>query len=327
MKIEDYIKDNLASIIDKARLAPSVHNSQPWQVSAEGNSICITIDPRYALTDGDPTGRETTISLGIFAEAVCIVATDFGLKVRSARVSNRCAVIVFREQLKKVPEKTLSNHLATRFSDRSVYSPALIDDSIIQKLEHLPRGAGITIRVTTQRTIIEKTAELTSKAIRVALSNPAFVKELSQYLVEPWSGKKRGISVKSLQLPWLVSVAQPFAVRYGLGADQEAKHEKIRFLSASALVFITADGDLEEYWFETGRAYMRVSLMLDKLGLSQTTSAAIVEASNYHEDIEEMLHTKQRILAVIRIGTGTGERAHSPRVSVADLITSNPQQT
>jgi hypothetical protein len=124
-----------------------------------------------------------------------------------------------------------------------------------------------------------------------------------------------------LQLPWLVSIAQPFAVRYGLGADQEAKHEKIRFSSASALVFITADGDLEEYWFETGRAYMRVSLMLEKLGLSQTTSAAIVEASNYHEDIEEMLHTNQRILSIIRVGHGTGERAPSPRVAATDLLT------
>jgi hypothetical protein len=321
MKIEDYINENLLQILEKARLAPSVHNSQPWQVTSEANCINIAIDPRYQLTDGDPTGRETIISLGIFTEAICMVAADYGLKVRSARVSSRSAVIVFREQLKKEPEKTLSKYLNTRFSDRSVYSPALIDDSIIQKLEHLPRAAGITIRVTTQKPIIEKTADLTGKAIRVALSNPAFVKELSGYLVEPWSRKRRGISVKSLQLPWLVSIAQPIAVRYGLGADQEAKHEKIRFASASALVFITADGDLEEYWFETGRAYMRVSLMLEKLGLSQTTSAAIVEASNYHEDIEEMLHTNQRILSIIRVGHGTGERAPSPRVDATDLLT------
>jgi hypothetical protein len=321
MKIEDFINEHLLLILEKARLAPSVHNSQPWLVTSEANCINVAIDPRYKLIDGDPTGRETMISLGVFTEAICIVAADYGLRVRSARVSNRSAVIVFREELKKIPEKTLSKYLATRFTDRSVYKPALIDDSIVQKLEHLPRAAGITIRVTTKKTIIEKTADLTSKAIRVALSNPAFVKELSGYLVEPWSRKRRGISVKSLQLPWLVRIAQPFAVRHGIGADQEAKHEKIRFLSASAIVFITADGDLEEYWFETGRTYMRVSLMIEKLGLSQTTTAAIVEASNYHEDIEEMLHTKQRILAIIRIGHGTGERAYSPRVDASDLLT------
>lgn len=323
MKIEDFIKENLIHIIEKARFAPSVHNAQPWQVSCGGNSISISIDPRHALIDGDPTGRETIISLGIFAEAICMAATDLGLKVRSARISNRNVVIVFREQIKKVPEKTLSVYLPDRFTDRSVYQPALIDDSIVQRLEHIERGAGITVRVTSKPEIIEKAADFISKAIRVALSNPSFGKELSNYLVLPWSKKKRGIAIKSLQLPWHIGVIQPLMVKHGIGADTEAKHEKMRWLSASALVFICADGDLEEYWFETGRAYLRVCLTIEKLGLSQATSAAIVEASNYHEDIEEMLHTKQRILAVIRIGTGTGVRAESPRASAAELITSN----
>jgi hypothetical protein len=275
------------------------------------------------VTDGDPTGRETTISLGIFTEAVCMAAADFGLKVRSTRISNRTVVIVFSEKVKSVPEKTMSHLLKERFTDRSIYSPAVIDDSIIQKLEHIPRAAGVTIRVTSKPAIIEKVAELTGKAIKLALSNPAFGKELSEYLVLPWSKKRRGIATKSLQLPWYTSLAQPLMVRHRIGLEKGYEQEKLRWLSASALIIISADGDLEEFWFETGRAYLRVSLTIEKLGYSQATSAAIVEASNYHEDIEDLLHTKQRILAVIRIGNGTGHRTYSPRVPATELITSS----
>lgn len=321
MKIEAFLKDHLLEIIELARHAPSVHNTQPWKVSAEKNSIIVSIDSRFQLTDGDPTGRETIISLGIFTEAVCSAAAELGLKVRSCRISNKTVVIVFRDEIKPITKKTFETLIKGRFTDRSVYQPVIIDDSIVQKLEHLQRASGITIRVANKPVIIEAVADLTAKAIKLALSNPSFGKELGDYLVQPWSKKSRGIATQSLQLPWYISTAQPFMVRHGLGNKNAADLERERWQSASALVIITADGDLEEYWFETGRTYLRVSLTIEKLGLSQATSAAIVEASNYHEDIEGLLRTKQRILSIIRIGAGSGKKVHSPRAAATELIT------
>jgi hypothetical protein len=86
---------------------------------------------------------------------------------------------------------------------------------------------------------------------------------------------------------------------------------------------LLADGDMRKYWFRVGRVYLRVSLKLEDLGLSQATSAAIVEASNYHDDIEASLHTTKRALAIIRIGQGSTNKQYSPRLTAAELLSTS----
>ena len=83
---------------------------------------------------------------------------------------------------------------------------------------------------------------------------------------------------------------------------------------------ITTKGDLSDSWFAAGRRYLHVCLMLELMGISQATSAALVEASTFHEDIEAMLSTNERLQAVIRIGKGTSKRQPSPRISVSELL-------
>jgi hypothetical protein len=80
---------------------------------------------------------------------------------------------------------------------------------------------------------------------------------------------------------------------------------------------------LHDDWFEAGQTYLRASLELERLGFSQATSAAPVEAATFHEDIESLLKTNQRLQAVIRIGKGAAKRRYSPRVPAKELITSS----
>jgi hypothetical protein len=172
------------------------------------------------------------------------------------------------------------------------------------------------------RDVVKAAAKLTSQGIQLALSSPGFRKELSQYLVLPWSRKKRGIAVKSLHVSWLLEVMEPWLIRLGIGLKAEADLEKKRWLSASAIIVITSIGDMPKYWFEVGRTYLRVSLIVEKHSLSQATSAAVVEASDFHEDVEKLMHTKQRIQSMMRIGApGAPKRYHSPRLDAEELIT------
>ncbi len=324
MNMLDDIHEQLAEIINIARLAPSVHNTQPWQVSTDGQTIKVQLNKRYVLDDGDPTGRQTAISLGIFSEAIKIAAESRGLQVQKIKNGhNQASIIVGKHAKPPVDSKRYVKLLAVRHSDRSIYKSAEINRSVISKIEAAGVGSGVETRVSTDRSLIDKIAELTSKGIGLALSNPNFRKELSQYLVAPWSRKKRGITVSSLYIPFWLAWVQPWLVRSGLGVASEANLERKRWESASAVVLILGDGDLAEYWFEVGRAYLRVSLEVAELGLAQATSAAVVEASNYHDDIEKMLGTKKRVLALIRIGRGSSRHRYSPRVSSDELITSN----
>lgn len=320
MSAPEIISKNITAILEIARMSPSVHNTQPWIVSFESDTVHISIDPAYELHDGDPTGRQTIISLGIFAEAVAIVSEAYGLRAINVDYKNKSATISFTTAKKKAITKTLSAMLS-RTTDRSIYRHIDIKSRDGISIIRSSRGLGAKVWLVKDEEKIKQIADLTAKGIGLALSNPNFRQELSKFLVNPWSGKKRGISTSSLYIPKLLAALEPVFMRVGLGLGAEVQLEKKRWESASGIVFITTEGDMPDYWFEAGRAYMHVTLKIEELGLSQATSAATVEASNYHEDVEQILHTTQRLQSVIRIGKGADRRNHSPRVSVESLLT------
>ncbi len=316
--------DDITRILDVARLAPSVHNTQPWIVSVNEESVHIELDQRHVLGDGDPTGRQTMISLGIFCEAIVIGANSCGYQLKHMQQEHKSATISFRAGKESATTKAAVDGLKKRATDRSIYQPCDVSPNMAKSIESSYRKAGVQVWVRSDQPSILKTAQLTGQGIGMALSSPNFRKELSQYLTEPWSSKKRGISTRSLYIPQALAAIEPVLMRLGLGLGSEVKLEKKRWLSSSANVYIATKGDMPEYWFEAGRAYLHVSLQIEKLGLSQATSAATVEASDFHEDIEAMLGTNFRLQSVLRVGVGSKHRAYSPRVSTETLLaTSN----
>lgn len=309
-------EQNLVEILEIARFAPSVHNTQPWRVSIDDGRILVDLDEDYVLEAGDPTGRETIISMGIFTESVILSARNFGLSCERVVYSDKKVTISFEKGKKTSQDIHL---LKSRATDRSIYKKVKIAKETTDKLASLSSD-NVKIWVVTDEEQINKIAKFTSQGISLALANPEFRRELGQFLIRPGSNKKRGISTESLYLNPILSKLQPELVPTGIFNSREAKLEKKRWESASADLIITTPGDLEKDWFLAGRTYLRLSLEIERFGLAQATSAAVVEASTYHEDVEEMLGTSDRILALIRIGKSDKKRKFSPRVNAHELI-------
>ena len=316
------LTQQLHQILDIARLAPSVHNTQPWLVSVDEDVIVVDLDQQHTLTQGDPTGRQTIMSMGIFAEAIRIGVEAVGLKVISTELIDNQVFIKVGETKMSKSSRDDVELLQKRCSDRSIYKPVEVAPTVSKDITqaHVDHTQ---VYVITDGAQLQTIANLTAKGIRLALSSPDFRHELSQYLVEPWSQKKRGIAVQSLYIFPLLAWLEPWLMWLGIGLNMESNLEKQRWESASGVVAITAEGDMPQYWFAAGQTYLRTSLAIEAAGFSQATSAAIVEASDFHEDIEKLLKTDQRILSMIRIGKGSPSRHYSPRLATEELITSN----
>src|SRR4051812_32014888 len=67
---------DLTGIFEAARLAPSAHNSQPWQLRVvdHGRAIEIGWQPERALPHGDADNHYLMIGLGCVAESMAIRA-------------------------------------------------------------------------------------------------------------------------------------------------------------------------------------------------------------------------------------------------------------
>lgn len=314
-----HLEKSINNIISIARLAPSVHNTQPWQVKAEGDKIILSLKPERKLIYGDPIGRQSWISLGIFTES-CVIA----LRVEGFEATN---IIQDDEQIYINVRSSVGNFdksdlvaLKNRFTDRSIYTPTKITGDQIKEFEASWQSSSVEVKGVTAHEIIDKCATLTRQGLLLALSSPDFRKELSDYLV-PNDKTPYGIPTSALKSGKIISRFTKRLIARGVRRKQEAQLEYERWLSASAVIFILASGDTKPYWLEAGRAYLRASLAIEKLGLRQATSAAVVEASDFHEDIEQMLGSKKRILCMLRVGISNSKKIYSGRFEVEDLIT------
>ena len=87
----------------------------------------VIIDKKHALEAGDPTGRQTIISLGIFAEAVSLAAENIGLKADLKFDNDKVEVgFVKIGELKKNDVELIKQ----RATDRSIYKKVEITKNI-----------------------------------------------------------------------------------------------------------------------------------------------------------------------------------------------------
>ena len=315
----DYLSENINDILSIARLAPSVHNTQPWKVKLTGGGLEISLDRQRLLSQGDPTGRQAVLSLGIFCEACIVSLEHFGLKASKPVFDGD--KIFLKTTLKPAERDTAENveAMKNRFTDRSVYKPVEVKESQLAKIIGCWQSDDVEVRAVSDRGIIAKTAKLTQQALLLAFSNPGFRQELTEHFVAS-RDVPYGIPVGTLGANPLKARLVKRLINSGLNRKQEAAAEYQKWASASALVFVLAGGDSKSYWLESGRAYMRAALEIEKLGLSQATSAAIVEAADFHEDIEKMLGTSRRIQSVIRIGKGASKKSFSGRLDPKEIL-------
>lgn len=70
---------DVVSLIERAALAPSSHNTQPWRFRITGATVDLFADPTRALPVNDPDDRELTISCGCALMNLRVAAAARGL--------------------------------------------------------------------------------------------------------------------------------------------------------------------------------------------------------------------------------------------------------
>lgn len=314
----------ITQILEYARLAPSVHNAQPWKFAIHDSSILLLCEPDRMLDEGDPTGRESWISFGICLEAIMQAAKGLGFKAtithqQTATFETTIATVHIAPGGKKHPD--ILTALKKRYTYRENMAPATLENDLIKRCQDAVKDLpDIKAHVMTDKSSIATVGALTKKAMSLALGDPGFRSELFHFIHYNWSSARTGLHGYAMGEGWLGSIFAKWSVKLGIGLPLKARHDQQRITDASALIFVSAQGDVPRFWFTAGRGYLRVALEVAKSGLVQGTLAAPVEAATFHEDIETMLGTKQRIQTMIRVGKPTRiPKRKSPRLELADL--------
>lgn len=314
------LEDSVRFVCRYGLLAPSVHNIQPWQMSWNGRRLTIAPDPQHRLEAGDPTGRQTWISLGCIVENLVLAAGAAGLKSRSIPRDDQ---VELEFQTGAKPSETwVLEAMRERRSDRSAFARQAVSSDQLEQIERAWQSPDILVKASSDRQLIETVAALTGQGIALALSLPEFRNELADLMRPNWTSRGDGLVGKTLLHGALSSLWQPLRFRFGQPAASESRLERQRVLDSGALVLLFSRGDTQPFWLEAGRAYERCALEITRLGLAQSTTAAAVEAPDFHKDIEKALGTEHRLQAIIRIGQSLARAPHSPRRSLDEVLTS-----
>lgn len=304
-------------------LAPSVHNIQPWEFHPEDNRLIIRLSRQRALREGDATGRQTWISIGACIANIEVAAAHFGLKTRLERIEfgrhdHPDSITLTFSKGSKPTDEARFEAISARFSDRSLYDSRPIKPGSLNAIARSGSDSA-TVSTSTDPAVIDRVAELTGKGIAAAFSNPAFRRELAS-LIAPHERTAHGFTPKALGLKPLRGRLEPHLVRYGLNAKAQATLECDRMASASALIAVATTGDTPLHWIDAGRAYERALLTATALGLRSTTTAAVVEAFDFHLDIEQLLGTGKRLQVVGRLGYSQAPAHHAPRLPLSAVL-------
>jgi len=322
------LSPSIRELLEYARLAPSVHNAQPWRFIVNGTTVSLAVAPERMLGAGDPTSRESWISFGICLEAILQAAKGLGMQaeiteVQGAALSDIIATVHITPDGAEKQPATLKA-LKDRHTHRERMEPADIPSSLIETCKQAVSDLdGVDVFFMQDKAAISQVAGDTFKAMSLALSSPDFRHELYHFVHYNWSPARTGMHGYTQGEGALGSLIGKLSIKLGIGLQAKALHDKQRINDASALVFVGTTGDVPSFWLRAGQAYLRVALEIAKSGLAQGTMAAPIEAPGFHDDIEKLLGTSMRLQTMLRVGKAAHPVRSSPRLEVDELTSTS----
>ena len=189
-------------MLETAIYAPSPHNVQPWRLRIVSNDTAdLLIEKHRTLPKEDPTGSFIILSMGLFIEALTIVAANSSLKLNfqfyrplseftPEHIAKAEGELLPFARLTLSPQSARENSdsgnydnalFLTRRTSRISFKPQPIPDEIVTTLSDLARAWGQTYKQVTAAETVEQILNRNIEALFEDLNNPAYHDEIVEW--------------------------------------------------------------------------------------------------------------------------------------------------
>jgi len=271
----DHLPPSIRNILEKATLAPSSHNTQPWKFTVDGFIIHIFPDFTRRLEVTDPEYRELIISLGCALENLVITAQHEGFRVlANIFPKDEDGITVELQPIGKEVtnegNEALYAVIPERQTTRRLYDGKLLPPEVVDALAAVPLESGVRLRLLTHRQDIDKVVELVRLADEQLLADDDYKNELVNWLrfsKRSAKTKRDGLTSAAAHRMWVPEWLGRFFVRHFVTPKSQARDDEKLLRSASAILLFHTDKDDPRSWVRLGRSFERIALTLTRLGL------------------------------------------------------------
>lgn len=321
-------RERLRFLVQFAMLAPSSHNSQPWRFEVLADTIRVFPEFARELRHSDADHRQLFVSLGCAIGNIYIAADYYGYQT-SVRyfprgAGARPAAELSFEKISQKPERTEAHpifFIVKRHTNRNKYEERLPDERFLAGLKRW-EAPDLRIAVVHDQKKKEVIADVVLDAAAAAMANPAFRRELSQYVKSNITRSGIGMPGFGMGIPGPVSIIMPLVLRY-INVSRLARSQEEALLKKHTPLFliISTQDDTHEHQMRAGKAFDEIAVAAEQNGIRTAPMAAVIQMGDYYKKLQHVLDTAFRPQVFCRMGYARAPMPHSPRMAVEDVIT------
>jgi hypothetical protein len=316
--------DALRRSADRARLAPSIHNTQPWRFVIGPTTLELYSDEERRLQVIDPQGRQLLLSCGcaLFNARVSLAAEGYDAQVDRfpdpSRPQLLARITLPAERSERLPLADINAAIPLRHTNRRQFAPEPVPPALLRTLQNVAAAEGAALVPVTDAEHRAAVAELLRQANRIEEADPAYRMELATWTTDdlrrrdgvPASAVPYGRGQAATDLP--IRDFDPRGMGW-LPADPESDRNQCLLLLASA-------SNDQASWLRAGEALERVLLIATREAYAASPFSQIIEVAETNRRLRQQLGLDVYPQLLLRMGRAPAAST-VPRRPLEEMLT------
>jgi nitroreductase len=325
--VQDEKKALLRKAVERASLAPSVHNTQPWHFVVRSDALELHAVNDRQLRALDPTGRQMVISCGcaLFNARVALAA-DRVLQIDrlpdAAQPDFLARVTVVDRPAPWTPLVRLEPMIDRRHTNRRDFFEKNVPPEVIYELTTAAEQEGASLVQIVEPEQKLAAAQLSQEAEAIQNADPRYRAELENWTTTDLH-RTDGVPVYAIPHADERSEPESLVRNFDVAGKGWLPRLQQSSLSHCMMVLGTAESD-RLAWLRGGEALQRILLEATRLDYVVSIASQVVEVPSTRDRLRKELDLEFHPLLLLRIGQAAPTPASKRRDPT--LIISEPEE-
>ncbi|HAQ02829.1 hypothetical protein A2467_01050 [Candidatus Nomurabacteria bacterium RIFOXYC2_FULL_36_8] len=319
--------DKLLFFLRFGILAPSSHNSQPWefQIDVEKLSINVFKSKVRVLPVGDPNDDLSYVSIGCTVENIVVTADYFGYTVSVVYEENPqielCAILQFtQDHSKSIDSSHLIHQIKRRIVNRGKYEQRNLPDEFLEKIQKFSTTDHKVVLIQDSQTIAD-IGKIANYASIQLMSSYLFRRELSTHVKNNFTESYVGIPAFGMQIPGILSLIVPNLIKlFNMDKFSEKQNTALFTKYTPEIIVLTSKNNTKKDKLIIGRMYQNIALNAISQDIKTSPWGSVSVYSESNKELQKVLNTEFYPEFLFRIGYNNKDPHHSPRLLVNSVI-------